>query len=361
MINRNNYEEYMLLYIDDELSSDERQAMEAFLLVNPDLKDELALLQQTILQSEQIEYSHKQTLYKKEEGINLSNYQEYFLLYVDEELHSNEREAVEKFVLQNPSLQQEFTLLKQTVLPKEWVIFQNKEVLYRKEEKRRPVIISLRWASLAAAVMVGLIAFVWILNTSNASAPDKTATAAKTQPNVQKNTVTANKVEETLPVESMEGTTLVAEQKDNNTKQPTSTKQVQQKENNVPEQLAVVPQQGPAQTTNQRPVIAGNTNDQTTTSPLASAGSPDNSSKRIVVSTPDMAGNNYVKQAVYTEELNTDEEKNKNVYVGSLEINTDKVRSFFRKAGRYLSNKVKNKDDDGDKIQVANLQVNKLK
>jgi hypothetical protein len=360
MINRNNYEEYMLLYIDGELSSDERQAMDAFLQVNPDLKEELELLQQTILRPEQIAFTDKNTLYKKEEGINLSNYQEYFLLYVDNELDTDKRAAVETFVLKNPALQDEFTLLKETVLPNEWVIFQNKEVLYKKEEKRKPVVISLRWASLAAAVMIGIIAFVWILNNGDHAVNDKTVTADKLPTKPTKNTIIENQAEKSLPVASTENTTVVAEKenKDNNAPRSLQVKQVQQ-QTSTPEQVAVVTEQKLNKTKTEVPVIANNQN---IGSPVAVTTPPsDHSSKPIVVSTPDVASNNYVKQAVYTEELNTDEEKNKNVYVGSLEINTDKVRGFFRKAGRFLSSKVKNKDEDGDKIQVANLQVNKLK
>jgi hypothetical protein len=134
---------------------------------------------------------------------------------------------------------------------------------------------------------------------------------------------------------------------------------VQQQQNSTPDQVAVINEQKLNKTKTEVPVIGNNQN---IGSPVAiTTPSSDHSSKPIVVSTPDVASNNYVTQAVYTEELNTDEEKNKNVYVGSLEINTDKVRGFFRKAGRFLSSKVKNKDEDGDKIQVANLQVNKLK
>src|SRR5688500_16387313 len=124
MINRNNYEEYLLMYIDGELSSSDKKAVELFLEENPDLKEELELLQQAILQpDEKIEFTGKQSLYRKEEGISLHNYQQYFLLYIDNELNDTEKEAVETFVLQQPQLQDEFTLLKQTILPAENLVF----------------------------------------------------------------------------------------------------------------------------------------------------------------------------------------------------------------------------------------------
>ena len=85
--------------------------------------------------------------------------EEFFLLYIDNELNESNREAVEKFVLQHPQLQDEFSLLKQTVLPQEKIVFHNKKLLYRKEERR---VVYLNWARIAvAAAMVGIAAVVW--------------------------------------------------------------------------------------------------------------------------------------------------------------------------------------------------------
>ncbi len=47
-INRNNYEEYFLLYIDRELADGERQMVEDFVRRHPDLEKELAALKQPL-------------------------------------------------------------------------------------------------------------------------------------------------------------------------------------------------------------------------------------------------------------------------------------------------------------------------
>jgi len=361
MINRNNYEEYLLLYIDGELSPSEKAEVEAFLQTNPDLQEELALLQQTVLQPEEnIAFNEKELLYRKEEGINLSNYQEYFLLYVDEELSATDKASVETFVLKNPELQEEFTLLKQTVLPKEAIIFTNKEVLYKKEEKRRPIVIGMRWASLAAAIMIGIVALVWVMNSGNKTSdvnPDNLVKKA----DQQKNTVLPGTTPSTQPAQGLQvipdnGTSLAVTEQKTTPQENTNIQQVKQQ---VPgKQIAVAPQPKNEQKTivpqvpyTEPAPIAYNAD------PKSGNGSGENT-KITSVSTPEVATSNYVQPAVFKEELNTDEE-NKNLYVGALEINTDKVRGFFRKAGRFLSSKVKK--EDGDKIQVANIEVNKLK
>ena len=51
-------------------------------------------------------------------------------------------------------------------------------------------------------------------------------------------------------------------------------------------------------------------------------------------------------------ELNDDEKKS--LYVGSLEINKDKLRGFFRKAGSIFRSKSKTEDDKTDSRPVSN-------
>ena len=66
--------------------------------------------------------------------INTSNYEAYFLLYIDNELSADEKLAVENFIKENPGYQDEITSLKQSVLTADNIIFENKSSLYRLEE-----------------------------------------------------------------------------------------------------------------------------------------------------------------------------------------------------------------------------------
>ncbi|MCB0777731.1 MAG: hypothetical protein KDB99_15615, partial [Chitinophagaceae bacterium] len=83
-INRLNYEEYFILYMDNELSNEERRQVEAFTEQHPDLKEELELLSQYKLEPDaDIVYKGKEELLKQNgnTAINSNNYEEWFSLY----------------------------------------------------------------------------------------------------------------------------------------------------------------------------------------------------------------------------------------------------------------------------------------
>lgn len=78
IINRDNYEEFFLLYIDKELDTDGKAAVERFVNQNPDLGKELEMLLQSTLIDDNFQFPDKELLYKKERSITISNYKEYF-------------------------------------------------------------------------------------------------------------------------------------------------------------------------------------------------------------------------------------------------------------------------------------------
>jgi len=160
MITRNNYEEYFLLYVDNELSTAERNAVEEFVQQNPDLANELTMIQGSVFKPEKnIIFNNKESLLKNvvtNSIINLSNYEEYFLLYIDNELDVATKKLVEEFVSKNPSLQNEWDILQQTKIEADHsIVFEGKESLYKKEERRR--VVPFAWITSAAAVAVLLV------------------------------------------------------------------------------------------------------------------------------------------------------------------------------------------------------------
>jgi hypothetical protein len=65
--------------------------------------------------------------------------------------------------------------------------------------------------------------------------------------------------------------------------------------------------------------------------------------------TEEVENRNLVKPAVY-KELDTDDER-KSLYVGSVEINKDKIRGFLRKASSLFKGRNKNEEE---KTEISN-------
>lgn len=166
-INRNNYQEFLLLYIDGELSNEVEKEVDIFLESNNDIKQEFDDLLNTKLQIEDVSFGDITTLFKTEGNeISATNYQEHFLLFVDNELNKQQKQATETFVLQHPNLQQEFLALQQTKLSIENIVCPNKKELYKTENKS---IIFYIQRMAVAAVFIGLVTFIWNINTASST------------------------------------------------------------------------------------------------------------------------------------------------------------------------------------------------
>lgn len=149
-IDRHNYEEFFILYLDNELTVEERRRVEDFAAANPDLKEELnLLLQSKLVPDTAIVFNSKEGLLKQEAPIGSHNYTEWLLLYADNELDPAHKATLEQWIAQNPAASQELELLQKARLqPDDTIVFADKHLLYRKEEGR---VVPIRWWRMVAA------------------------------------------------------------------------------------------------------------------------------------------------------------------------------------------------------------------
>ncbi|HMK27856.1 MAG TPA: hypothetical protein VK483_17615 [Chitinophagaceae bacterium] len=199
-IDRHNYEEYFILYMDNELGSDDRSMVEAFVLQHPDLKEELDLLLQYKLTPDTgILFPGKEDLIKVngETPITQTNYEEWLLLYIDNELNADQRDAVERFIADKPSIQEELALLERIKLQPEQIVFAGKGSLYRKEEKVRPL--PVRWWRIAAAAVlllgIGITTAVVVNKKSSGGGDIVKGNSEKTKTNSENPVITPVKKE----------------------------------------------------------------------------------------------------------------------------------------------------------------------
>ena len=158
MITRDNYQEFFLLYVDNELSAADRSMVEEWVAANPDFQEEWeSLLSCRILPEEDLVFRDKQSLLRVAGDIEESNYQDYFLSYTDGELNDKDRHMVEAFIALSPSKRLELEQLRQTVsVPDITIVFPDKDTLY-KNEKHRRVIVFYRLMAGAAAVLIAAV------------------------------------------------------------------------------------------------------------------------------------------------------------------------------------------------------------
>lgn len=356
MINRDNYEAFFLMYVDGELSTTDKEMVEAFVQLHPDLQEELAMLQQTVLLPEDdIVFANKNLLFKHTES-NVAVTEEQLLLYIDNELNLQDKVALEAAVVSNTSLQKDLALLQQTKLPLETIAYPNKEELYREEKKRK--VVYMRWQYMAAAaIVIGLIATVYFVvpsgNTSGTSLASTDNTQKAPTP-ATPDAIIPNETPVTVAPKTDVPATTVAS---NNTNKATKK---------LPVTQAVVTTQQPlVATNNTKPFKDGaqefltspsknieNNIASTVTNPstnrnnnsIAKNEPKDATSPSLPVVTNTLNTTTIAAQQVVYKELDTDSD-DKSLLVGSIEINKDKLRGFLRKASKLFGNKQKSDDD----------------
>lgn len=374
-INRNNYEEFFLLYADNELNAETKLAVENFIQQNTDLAVELDMLLKTKSAPEDITFNDKELLLRTE-GININetNYEEYFLLYIDNELSTAKREEVEMYVLQHPKLQKEFTGLKEVILKSEIISYPDKEDLYRTEKKR--TIYMRPWRFAAAAIFIGACALGWWLwqkpeqinsvavNHPTEIKPQQNITAKpadtieqinKQEPVAQQTIASIqNKIAEEKLVAKKKS--LPATQKANE-KDVAEQYQATQKENiihNKPiDQNNIIKQ-------NRQPAVENNDvaieNSPGKPLTLQDNGEEINSVSVQPDENTETANNGYQVYNVAYKEINTSNDDN-SLHVGAFDLNKNKVKNLFKKAKRLLGSKQDNLANDDGKLQVANFEI----
>jgi hypothetical protein len=350
-INRTNYENFFLLYVDGELSTTEMQAVERFAMENSDLGSELDALLETKLSAEDsFSFVDKEVLYRTaSNAINEINYEEQFLLFLDNELTESENEQTKSFLVAHPELQASFELLQQTKLPQETISFGDKSVLYQKEASK-PVAIGW-WRMAVAAAMIGLMVMVWNLLPSSKQADPMVKAGKTTALPTKTNNIKVNDAEvtEALATNASKNNAASTTLKNNNT---TPQLAATNNESTIPtnEVLANLTTAEIANTDQPATSIATNN-----TVPTVLENADHANQLGHATATPDGSNEASMMQQTVYKELDTDDE-NKSLYLGNLELNRDKLRGFFRKAGNLFKSKIKSEDDRTENANPRTLK-----
>jgi hypothetical protein len=367
VITRDNYEAYFVMYVDDELSAADRKAVENFIQQHSDLEEELVMLQQSVLHAdEHIVFEQKELLFKNSAApilVNENNYEQYFVLYGDDELTNEEKDKVEQFVYHHPQYQVEFELIQQSrLVPDNSLTFPDKAYLYRTEEDESRVVAFPWWRLTTAAIallVIGSLAWYISVHTGQPEVAIVPATKSSGDSNTKPVVAQKNNKEEINPTPANEMAvveTPVSTNPARDNKQPGEriTQNDSYKKNistprNIQQQVYV------QQKSKQQPVPTAV--DEKSFSAKQVDVALGKSYERPVVKTAIVQQTISEPIAINTvAEKPDDETEQTPTYVLNTSINKTPLRGFFRKVSRVVE-KVTGDDNGKGGIRIANLEI----
>lgn len=356
-IDRHNYEEYFLLYIDNELSVEQKEQVDLFVQENPDLEEELVMLKQSrLIPDDSIVFDGKHLL-MKEDGphsnsfIHLNNYEQWLIMYVDDELSAEKKLTVERFALAHEHVQQELELFQQAKLQAEEIVFPDKEILYRREKTVR--VISIQWWRVAvAAVLIisaGITVYSVLINKNNNAGTNNeiTKTTIEKEKVRPVNSDTPNKQRPNV-VDEQKGQVTVttpATKESNNIK-----KEQKHEEEGNSQQLAYHSSEQPTKETEvHQPSIEISTTTIELPKMSEAVALDDKRHKEIINTDP------VTKAFVETPDKSSTSD-DAIQYASNAE--NKKFRGFFRKATRLIERTTNINTADDDKVLIGGMAIN---
>jgi hypothetical protein len=212
IIDRHNYEEFFILYWDNELSAAQKLAVEDFVKQNADLHEEFKILGETRFTPDNNTQFEEKEFLQNGSSLNITNYEEQLFNYIDDELSNEERKDVEKAVSKYPVIEKELSLLQKTKLqPESIIVFPDKSSLYRREEKVR--VIGMTWFRVAVAAVIILIAGLITFRLVNSTSGDKNQVATTTGDNKPEQATTPSLTQPTVQPQKVEQSLVRHDQK----------------------------------------------------------------------------------------------------------------------------------------------------
>lgn len=362
-INRNNYEEFFLLYADNELCAADKKAVDDFITANPDLTEELVMLQQSILKPDTLVFADKEMLFKHTTVTD--EQEEQLLMMLDGELDKTNREKLLQVVANNDAVRKEWELLQQTKLPADKVIFEEKEILYKEEVAK---LIAIKWWRIAAAAVLigfGIWGTVSYTNKTIGGNPD---VATETKKPVNSNKAATPAVDQVSPAVKEEAKT-----NDEQIANVTEVKREKVAEVSINKQPVIIKEE-PVVVKQVKDIAQQKVDIKTNNLPKPSLEiiNSNESNKEDVAIVPTVNETNKIKEAGINQELNTktndvvpdnsyavqasfDEPGDDANMEESDRKGRTKLGGFFKKIKRAIARKTNMSSDGDHNLKIANM------
>jgi hypothetical protein len=126
MITRENYEIWMIDYLEENLSSSEMDEMRDFLAVNPDIQEEIEGLEDINLSAPILKMNNKSALLKKELPCSPERLDHQLVALLEGDLESPEKEETLEWIAQFPEVAKMWTLVQKSQLEKQELVYADK-------------------------------------------------------------------------------------------------------------------------------------------------------------------------------------------------------------------------------------------
>ena len=199
-IDRKNYEAYFIDYLEGNLDENVVNDFIEFIQQNPDLKEEMGLLESVSLPLEELEFSKKEKLYR-EKYDNEKEFNRAAVALLEADLDDDEKLSFEDYLSRHPNNQKEIALFSYIKLhPDESVQFSKKNKLYRRSAQRSILL----WSGRVAAVMVlALSVYLFIHNSAENTSYNQVA-VIQNETEQQEISASENRAPEKQPVAETE-------------------------------------------------------------------------------------------------------------------------------------------------------------
>ncbi len=154
-INKNNYEAYFLDYLEGNLNENIVNDFIEFLQQNPDLKEELSLLETVSIEPENISFNKKENLFKQKLDSE-KEFDKAAIANLEGDIYASDKSEFENYIAEHPEKNKDVALFGKTKLqPDETIVFSKKKKLYHYSIQRNVFV----WAGRIAAILVIAFAF----------------------------------------------------------------------------------------------------------------------------------------------------------------------------------------------------------
>jgi hypothetical protein len=251
-------------------------------------------------------------------------------------------------------------------LEPETITFAGKEKLYRKEGKERPVIFGTWMRISAAAVIMGLVAITWIFTQNNlksagnhsvASSPQtvKTPTEEVKQP-VTKETVAALHEKPAVKVATETGANPVKKHEVKIANEGIAASTIKNTPNEVVAGINKKTELVKTVAPTPKPSVEAIASTRTTNKNNLPMVNDDRINGTVITKYVEETGTSLATQAAYREIDNQEDDEERSFYIGSAEINKNKLKGLFKKAASLIGKKT-NKSDGERTLKIAGFEI----